>query len=391
MYVSKINGYTIKDKEARDAISTEIVTRQNAILKEENARKADIQTLKSELTTKKYIIISDSYGVESVAGISNWVNSFMNYLSLDESDVYTSRNGSRGFVPEHLVPEGFLESLMELNSTITDKTAITDIIVCGGVNDTTMASATIEQNIASFMEYVKANYVNARVYIGCIGRHKGNYASNLKIVKNVLESYKSCVKYGAIYLHGVEYALRGNDCFIDSVHPSEKGNGLISKAIVHAYLNGNANVHRIETVTLNPSGTCNKINYMYTDIQQTLVNGHYAFALSSNGADLSYQISFRFTNPYTLTSTSLAELGTFSNNSMFDCASGMNVYEHVSVEIIKSSGAFQTMTGWLCLGANKLYFRPNLDVNSGSWGVEITDVIALQVKFAPFNFEALTN
>ena len=204
------------------------------------------------------IIISDSYGVESVVGKNTWVNALKNaIINRYNSNVYTSTHGSRGFVPNNIVPESFLDSLKEFDSlTLDEKNKIKYIVVCGGANDGKLNTNTIVDNIALFINYARANYPNATCYVGMIAYT--SFAN--EIYHKALPAYKQASKLGGVYLNGSENILRYNMLLSDHVHPNETGCSELSNYLINAFFSGNCDVQRINTnITIKPSGICTQI------------------------------------------------------------------------------------------------------------------------------------
>lgn len=187
------------------------------------------------LTTKKYIFIGDSYANSS--GTNNgWVAKLVTILGLTSSDYYQSALGGIGFTTS---PNNFLSLLTALGSSISNKNAITDIVVCGGANDLSQTESTVVTNIQSFISYCNTNYPNAIIHIGdCAGTTDvtrvgaqysrvargyqwGSYGKNVHPLRNLCYVFNN-------------RALIGDD----TIHPTADGYDVLAVAIAEALNDG---------------------------------------------------------------------------------------------------------------------------------------------------------
>lgn len=234
------------------------ITNINGDISDINTNIDNIDNNINILKSNDAIIISDSYGVSSVVGANNWVNNLKKAIeNRYHSTVRTSTHGSRGFVPNNIVKESFLDSLKEFDTlTTVEKNKIKYIIVCGGANDGKLNTTTITDNIALFINYARANYPHATCYVGMIA-----YTSFAgEIYYKALPAYKQASKLGGVYLNGSENILRYNMLLSDHVHPNETGCSELSNYLINAFFSGNCDVQRINTnITIKPSGICTQI------------------------------------------------------------------------------------------------------------------------------------
>lgn len=178
-----------------------------------------------------YLFIGDSYANRE----NSWVDRLVSLLGLTSDDYTALRISGSGFLKDNY-NYGTFQQNME-NAAITDKTKVTDIIVCGGANDRTYTQTEIDTAIGAFCTSAKTNYPNAQVYIGMIAWSVS--PSEYPNIAKTLNAYMLCNKYGAVYLAGVEYALhRGTGQFEDAWHPNANGEAYLAKAIFQAYKAG---------------------------------------------------------------------------------------------------------------------------------------------------------
>lgn len=235
--VSKITieGVTlnIKDKVARDNLETlgDDVDRLSGIA-EENSIKL------SRMTKPKYILITDSYG-NRINDI-NFFEYFMQYSNTPPSDCIMYCNSGAGFTITH---NSFLSLLKVKEQIVSDKSAITHIVVCGGSNDNNSNETDVRNAISEFCEYAKSKFPNANVYIGYIGwswKPNENYQKTLAV-------YRDCNRYGAYYLNNIEFTLHRRDLITnksetDYIHPNEQGIQMLGSNLAQCLKTGSCDV-----------------------------------------------------------------------------------------------------------------------------------------------------
>lgn len=250
---STLNGYIVKDATARAQIALEIEQREEAIQNEATARAEAIQNeataraeaisnafnQASKVLNKKYILISDSYGVVTPENQTPWTFRFKEKLGLTDENCFINANNGAGFAYESTgTQKTFLETLQDLESTINNKNDITHIIVCGGHNDYSVETQTIRNKIGEFVGYVKTTYPNAKVYIGYVGINTNGIS-----LMDARFVYSQCGDQGAYYLNGTENAM-AHTAYIasDGFHPNDIGSASIALAVVNAIETGYATV-----------------------------------------------------------------------------------------------------------------------------------------------------
>lgn len=298
-YNAQITEYEKNVREYKSDTDTKLKKVDNDI--------SNINSIINILNSNDAIIISDSYGVASVVGSNNWVTNLKKaIINRYQSKVYVSAHGSRGFVPNNLVKESFLDSLKEFDTlTTVEKNKIKYIIVCGGANDGKLNTNTISDNIALFINYAKVNYPNATCYVGMIAYT--SFAND--IYYKALPAYKLTSKLGGVYLNGSENILRYNMLLSDHVHPNETGCSELSNYLVNAFFSGGCDVQRVNTnITIAPSGICTKIKGI-GEIREIQSNNMETLRLTSDNYNT--QIEF-IVNKSTFDKLDVLELGRVS-------------------------------------------------------------------------------
>ena len=208
----------------------------------------EIATREPNLHNREFLVIGDSYGDED----GEWATLVPNMLNIETNKWHKVCVGGAGFISN-----GTLTFLAQAQNYTGDKNAITDIIICGGLNDS--VSSTISDawwsNLASAMDafdtYVKENYPNAQISLGYIGNGV-DYESGSLISGRVYACRQLCKYFykenacnlGWKLLHNVEFALCTNYANMgsDGVHPSTLGSYALAQAIAQAIISGQAEI-----------------------------------------------------------------------------------------------------------------------------------------------------
>ena len=188
---------------------------------------------------RKVLFVGDSYATWS--GENSWANLCGTYLGCDYENIAVS---GTGFDVNNV--NGFLSQIQNYSG---DKTAITDIIVGGGINDaenrTINGVNALNTAISNFISYANANYPNANVYIAFIGGCQVTSASfalshTPDMIKLTQYVYSYCTRFGGTYLNGVENVLHLSPVLYgaDGLHPSIDGQISIALAMCNALKTG---------------------------------------------------------------------------------------------------------------------------------------------------------
>lgn len=212
-----------------------------------NGQIAYLQTQINELRSKGYIFLSDSYGQYTDTDGKTYIDLLTEKLNPAYS--YDFHMSGRGFV--NTGNGTFLELLQDNESSIADRSAITDVVVLGGANDHDQAVNTILSAIKTFVNYVKANYPNAKISIGQVGTHRSSGAEIQYFEKRSIPAYKRCSEYGATYLTGSEIILHSNTLLrSDLVHPNDNGIKALASGVYNALTGGRGHIKASSTAVL---------------------------------------------------------------------------------------------------------------------------------------------
>lgn len=239
---------------------------------------AALNSIKKEEKTRRVIMIGDSYGEQdSDQDITKFYWEYIrDNLNLIEGV---------SFYEKFLIGAGFgngefLTNLISLSPSITDKYGITDIIVCGGWNDSdnTQSYGTDEAyaaGVMAFYTYVKNTYINAQVTLAHISwADYRDDAFYVKMNRSLTRYIKSCNNYGWKYIVNSEYILRNQPSDIwqqDAAHPNNKGQQILGLGLVSPILTDSANSQIIigditvigtKKITFNPDGSITWSTFM---------------------------------------------------------------------------------------------------------------------------------
>lgn len=223
-------------------------------------------------------MIGDSYGVGVTSGATTtgWCDRVKSILQIPNEKYFKFVEGGAGFVTPGLSGNTFLKLLENNIDAITDKNDVTTIIVCGGYNDNSVTTDNLNNAIQSFMNYVKQNFPNAKVFCGMVGNSGAKTESGAIIRKNlggyIIRCYQNIIIHGGYYLNGIENIMKDYNDFMsnDNIHPNEFGYTWLSAYIVNALITGHAdfiNDFAGSTVT---GDICNDFT-LYSSISNNLV------------------------------------------------------------------------------------------------------------------------
>ena len=210
----------------------------------------------SNIATRKFIFIGDSYGEgvnasDPTSPIHSYIDYCVQWLNIHSSNYYKVALSGYGFARTGYT---FLSLLASLDSVISDKESITDIIVCGGANDTPDGThQNVLSAITTFCQYAKVNYPKATVSVGMISYNYEGSSSNYRINRVFRLYNQGIVENGGVYLNGIENAIHETDAFQSDGHPNEKGQKQIARALISCIRTGYCTINNeaqlLNTVT----------------------------------------------------------------------------------------------------------------------------------------------
>ena len=254
-------------------------------------------------TERKYVFIGDSYGAGllSTGGVvTGYPELVKQYMGLTSGVNYfnNSKNGA-GFINNPT----FESLLIELEGNMTssvDRNTITDVIVCGGWNDSESAGTQIWNAGNAFVSRCKTLFPKAIVHVGMIAyctsptaalrartlrlkhvAYNYNYIKNASTILNI--NYRLASIYGAIETSG------------NNNHPSQLGQELIAEGII-SHLYGGDVYYGMNAESNKPTYTAaSGVNVRNNDMSlyemknggmYTLVGRNAVFDLPNGGGDV---------------------------------------------------------------------------------------------------------
>lgn len=300
-----------------------------------------------KLKYRKFLAVGDSYGDES----GEWASAVPSVLGISSNSWTNLCVGGAGFVSN-----GTLLFINQITNYAGDRNEITDIIVCGGLNDSKATSpfdsfyTSVTTNMTAFDTYVRSNYPNAKISLGYIGN---GIDSSQYIENRTYEARQTC-KYiyndtgselGWTILHNVEFALCTNLANIasDGVHPSTFGNEALSYAIAQAILSGSCDVR-------------------YPNYPAVANNAMIKYAIDNNQTVLSFKDYYKaIPNGTSIAATSLLETCTelyFNHVTEIPCSVRLDGFD---------SKSYQFYPGRLLLTGTSIYLEINGTDASGNY------------------------
>lgn len=271
--------YDIEDSTGRTLINNNtnnIQTNSNSITKLESVTdvmETEIDTLQTQnpIKNRYYLFIGDSYttGYNPDESINvGWCDYAIQYAGLTKGkNAFVNGKSGAGFYNAN----GNFVDLLNY-SGITDKSIITDIIVCGGVNDAFSSESNLISAFKTFATTAKSLYPNAVVHVGMLA------GSRDISIKNALP--KVCKIYeensainGMAYIANCQYIAKNHTRLSsDGVHPLDKGYKFIGRHIANYILNGNVDVvdYFEKTITVNSSTQGSKMKWSMRNGTQTI-------------------------------------------------------------------------------------------------------------------------
>ena len=239
------------DEMATDGTLAEIINQE--IFDDLNQDITDLTNRVATDEIKPTVFIGDSYGQVT----DSWIDKVGHKLGLVGGEtMFKIAQGQYGFSSPN---RKWLSLLQERENMIPDKLAIRRFIVCGGLNDSNYTSD-LGTDITAFVNYVKTNYPNAHIYLGCIGWTKVEASDTQR--NNMLRVLSLYQRAGDLfglgqsisYLSGVEYVMHEYAYYDDTLtHPTSTGQIFLAEAIYNA-LYGKANWSEANVSVISSNG-----------------------------------------------------------------------------------------------------------------------------------------
>lgn len=222
----------------RALTNNDVVDEKNLVsLTNFNTLVAEKIYVRNPFTNKKYLFVGDSlawgYQGANVDPITGFFELVTDKFNLNSTIVcypgYGFEGASSGYTWQNLIEARNLKN----------KEEYTDIIIMGGDNDSPNAS--IFTSITTTINYLKSNFKNATIHLGCIGR-KSDYdnvaqCQNRRIINKIYQN--SAYKNGIKYIDGSWLILHHKSYYIsDKTHLNANGENQVAYCLGQYILNG---------------------------------------------------------------------------------------------------------------------------------------------------------
>lgn len=207
------------------------------------AAETNIENLQ-KANQRNYILIGDSYALGTH---SNWTQKLKDLLT--GSTVWRLQDSGAGFVNGE-----FLDMITGwVNSHPNNVYEVTDVVVCGGANDSISTLNNLATAMPAFSSYVHTNIPNAKIWIGFIGwvnRNSDVFANRTpSYQRQAYNYYTNKALHGMDYLNGVTMVCHNMDYMqSDGIHPNTDGGDAIANAVYQALMNGFATIARYDNI-----------------------------------------------------------------------------------------------------------------------------------------------
>ena len=183
---------------------------------------------------RKIVLIGDSY---NTAQHYSWGAKVINALGLTEGEnAWNIALAGAGFGTA--ANNNFLTGLENALAAMDVDTAktVTDVVICGGINDYQADDATIATRVASCEDFVETNFPNAKFYIICAGWGYEN-ATERTGALHAYNIYHTAIKHARILDNAWTIFCVPNMLSSDMVHPTDGGTTRLSKCVIN-FING---------------------------------------------------------------------------------------------------------------------------------------------------------
>lgn len=176
---------------------------------------------------RKIVFVGDSYALQA----NNWMDYVVTMLGLDTDQYIKVRSGGRGF--SVLASGGTFTDLINASVSAVDNN-VTDVVVCGGINDYNATVDQINAGIESFKNACINLFPNCQIHVGFISWDSTQ--TYVRQLAKVLSAYKhaSMDRARMDFLDGVQMAMHRYDLFSDDIHPNANGGYYIARCLKQA-------------------------------------------------------------------------------------------------------------------------------------------------------------
>lgn len=323
-YVDKFKmssgNYLFKDSEGRNLIEQnkkEIDATVKRIDKELASFMNDVNEKFAKLKDRKFILMTDSYGVDESVGGSSF-STLLESMIPKSIYAYNWSVGGAGFGWEDSKSESFINIFNSNTESWTqdEKNSITDLYVFGGANDGNLLHASlatddqIRSRLNDFLIRVRSVLPNCTIHLGFIGWYR-----KLERFQYYNQAFHIWADGDCDFINNLNWIMHNKD-FIrtsDNIHPNSTASKYLAKYIYKAILYGSINY--IETFSDNTA-----VGYSGT-YGYSVAIGHgrpyFEIQYVNNICTICFQATGDSENYIELACTGLNSLGPYKNTPMF--------------------------------------------------------------------------
>ena len=185
-------------------------------------------------TSRKFIMIGDSYGARSSSwgGNYTWPYQLCKLMGLGEKQAYISAKGGYGFATELTGGTRYFSDLLRL---IDPDPKVTDIVIVGGVgNDAGRTKVEIQRGFIDITMEAFVRFPNARIIYAAPNIHISSADAQKSRDERRAWNKSFCMMYGWLYLDGCEKILPAEDIYFraDKHHPNEAGEEILGAGLI---------------------------------------------------------------------------------------------------------------------------------------------------------------
>ena len=187
---------------------------------------------------RNIIFIGDSYQVGDKAD-TNFLNELKNEHEQEFGQIYDSSKGSHGFSREGLQ---FITLIQNIEDSIEDKNAITDIVVTGGYNDWANIDG-VYTEMEKFVQYSHTMYPNAKLWLAPVGWTKTT-STRKELVAQSIGAWKTSGNSLGFHVMSTIQELFHNPYLLgkDTFHPNNDGQKELARCLYEELTTGSCTI-----------------------------------------------------------------------------------------------------------------------------------------------------
>ena len=317
---------------------------------------------------RKFIFIGDSIceGYNPDGNVDGWGTLVPEYLNLDTDQYETLAVGGTAFL--EISSNSFLTMITNYRNTLTDAEAetFTDIIVVGGVNEknaNNFSEANVVTAIKAFATYVKTNFPNAKLSIGCSALNIR--PTDVYALQQTRSAYSNaCGEIGCNEIGQVLNSFHAINMFgSDNLHLNQTGQEYLSRYLAKRISGSTADakIDSIMTITIASAwgGETRNINTFLTG---NVISAFFSGFFLNHGTDVSSALD----------GNTFIEVGSISGGTIIGDNYGSDASPNTT-KVFTVPALIQCQTrGWVLgeatfrIVGKKFYVAPRLVNTSGS-------------------------